>query len=263
MVSSRFVWRGLASDITAWSRACLHWQQAKIHHHMRLQPQPVLTPQRRFNHLHIDLVGPSQYSSGFNFIFTVTDCTSKWMEAVPLSDTSAAACAEAYIFSWISRFGVPETITSDRGTQFTSNIWSQLCDMLHISHLQTTAYHPESNGAVERLHCCLKDALHTRTTAATWSEELPFVLLGLCAQPRDDTGLCLRQFLALQLSYSMNFCKETNFLLMQLLKIFLKTLNAPAFSLPRHNSSTQLPAELLRDPFVSLRRCHPASPPAG
>jgi hypothetical protein len=95
MVFSRFVWRGLVSDITAWSQACLHWQQAKIHHHMRLQPQPVPTPQRRFNHLYIDLVGPSQYSSGFNFIFTVIDCTSKWMEAVPLSDTSAAACAEA------------------------------------------------------------------------------------------------------------------------------------------------------------------------
>jgi hypothetical protein len=38
MVSSRFVWRGLATDITAWSQACLHCQQAKIHHHTRLQP---------------------------------------------------------------------------------------------------------------------------------------------------------------------------------------------------------------------------------
>ena len=61
--------------------------------------------------------------------------------------------------------------------------------MLHISHRQTTAYHPESNGAVERLHRRLKDALRARAAAATWSEELPFVLLGLRAQPREDTGL--------------------------------------------------------------------------
>jgi hypothetical protein len=61
--------------------------------------------------------------------------------------------------------------------------------MLHFSHKQTTAYHPESNGAVERLHCCLKDGLRTRATTANWSEELPFVLLGLQAQPREDTGL--------------------------------------------------------------------------
>jgi hypothetical protein len=81
------------------------------------------------------------------------------MEAIPLSDTSAAACAKALIFSWISHFGVPETITSDSGMQFTSNIWSKRCEMLHISHHQTTAFHPESNFAVERLHRHIKDAL--------------------------------------------------------------------------------------------------------
>jgi transposase InsO family protein len=75
------------------------------------------------------------------------------MEAIPLSETSAAALT----FTWISHFGVPETITSDRGLQFTSNLWLQLCKMLNISHKQTTAYHPESNSAVKRLHRRLKD----------------------------------------------------------------------------------------------------------
>jgi transposase InsO family protein len=93
------------------------------------------------------------------------------MEAIPLSETSTVACAHALVFSWITRFGEPETITSDNGPQFTSNVWSQLCDMLHITHRQTTAYHPESIGAVERLHRCLKDALHAPTAAATWAEE--------------------------------------------------------------------------------------------
>jgi transposase InsO family protein len=82
-----------------------------------------------------------------------------------------------------------ETITSDRGPEFTSYLWFQLCEMLNISHKQTIAYHPESNGAVSRLHHCLKDALRARAAAAIWSEKLPFVLLGLRAQPREDTGL--------------------------------------------------------------------------
>ncbi len=108
MVFSRFVWRGLATDITAWLRACLHCQQAKIHRHTCLQPQPVpIPPQQHFFHLHIDLVGPLQYSGGCNFIFTVIDRTSKWTEAIPLSQTPAAACAKALISSWISHFGVP------------------------------------------------------------------------------------------------------------------------------------------------------------
>ncbi len=65
--------------------------------------------------------------------------------------------------------------------------------MLHISHPQTTAYHPELNDAVERLHCRLRDALRAHAAAATWSEELPFVLLDLRAQPREDTGLSLAE----------------------------------------------------------------------
>jgi hypothetical protein len=79
-------------------------------------------------------VGPLQYSNNFNYIFTIIDRTSKWMEAIPLSDMSTAACAKALTFTWISCFGVPEMITSDRGQQFTSNLWFNLCEMLHISH---------------------------------------------------------------------------------------------------------------------------------
>jgi transposase InsO family protein len=111
------------------------------------------------------------------------------MEAIPLSETSAAARAKALGFTWISRFGVPETITSDCGQQFTSSLWLQLCKMLNISHKLTIAYHPKSNAAVKRLHRHLKDALCARAAAATWSEELSFVLLGLRAQMREDTGL--------------------------------------------------------------------------
>ncbi len=83
---------------------------------------------------------------------------------------------------------MPETITSDRGPQFTSNLWFQLCEMLNISHRQTTAYYSKLNGAVKRLHH-LKDALRASAAAATWTEELPLVLLGLRTQPRKDTGL--------------------------------------------------------------------------
>jgi hypothetical protein len=56
------------------------------------------------------------------------------MEAIPFSETSAAACAKALTFTWISRFGVPKTITSDHGQQLTANLWFQLCEMPNISH---------------------------------------------------------------------------------------------------------------------------------
>ncbi len=82
IISSRFVWRGLSSDITAWAHGCLACQRGKIHCHTRLAPQPIPIPPRRFSHLHVDLVGLLQYSNNFNYIFTIIDCTSKWMEAI-------------------------------------------------------------------------------------------------------------------------------------------------------------------------------------
>jgi hypothetical protein len=69
------------------------------------------------------------------------------------------------------------------------NLWFKLCEMHNISHRKTTAYHPESNGAVKRLHRRLRDTLCARPTVATWSVDLPFVLLRLRAQRREDTGL--------------------------------------------------------------------------
>ncbi len=127
------MWRGLSSDVAPWARGCLACQQGKIHRPKRLALQPIPIPQRRFSHLHVDLVGPLQYSNNFNYIFTIVDLTSQWMEAIPLSETSAAACTKALTFTWISHFGVPETIASDPGPQFTSNLWSQLCEMLNTN----------------------------------------------------------------------------------------------------------------------------------
>jgi hypothetical protein len=166
------------------------------------------------------------------------------MEAIPLTETSTAACTKALTFTWISRFGVPESIISDHGPQFTSNLWLQLCEMPNISHRQKTAYHPESNGAVKRLYHRFMDALRARIAATTWSEELPFVLLRLRAQPREDTGLSLADAVfgaPNVLPYEVLKTEELS--VDSIIKNFSKTLDAPASYL-RHNSSVQLPSEL-------------------
>ncbi len=200
-----------------------------------------------------------QYSTNLNYIFTIIDRTSKWMEAIPFLETSAAVCAKALTFTWISRFGVPKTITSDRGPQCSSNLWFQLCEMLNISHKQTTAYHPESNGTVERLHHRLKDALRACAAAATWSEELPFVLLGLRAQPREDTGLSLAEAVFSAQIVLPNECLQNDELSIDtIVKKISITFHVAAPSLPMHNSSTdllsELPAQLLSAPLVWVCR---------
>ena len=114
---------------------------------------------------------------------------SRWMEALPLANTAAAEVAASLFSGWICRFGVPAIITSDRGAQFTSNIWNSLCLLLQIRYQPTTAYHPQANGMVERLYRRLKDSLRARGAANTWAAELSWVLLGLRSTPREDTNI--------------------------------------------------------------------------
>jgi len=186
LVCNSFCWPHMSRDAAAWARSCLPCQRSKVHRHVHLQAAHIPVPVRRFAHLHVDLVGPLPPSSGYTYLFTVIDRTTRWPEAIPLSSVTAADCAAALLQGWIQRFGVPSTITSDRGPQFTSQLWAALCKLLSISHVQTTAYHPQANGLVERLHRRLKDALRARSAAADWYQHLPWVMLGIRSSWRGD-----------------------------------------------------------------------------
>ena len=99
------------------------------------------------------------------------------------------AVAEALVSGWIARFGVPAELTSDRGVQFSSEVWAILMSRLGIRHHLTTAYHPQSNGMVERTHRQLKDALRSRLAGDNWLAHLPYVLLSLRATPKEDSNI--------------------------------------------------------------------------
>jgi hypothetical protein len=179
----------MAADILARCRACQNCARAKVHRHVRAPLESFDLPPRKFSHIHVDLVGPLPASQqGFTHLFTAVDRSTRWAEAVPLSDTTAAACADALFQGWIGRFGVPDVITSDRGPQFSSDAWYGMCKRLGIRHIMTTAYHPQANGMVERMHRRLKEAMRARQ-GDDWYQHLPWVLLGLRAAPKEDSAV--------------------------------------------------------------------------
>jgi hypothetical protein len=258
LVCSSFCWPKMGSFVSALIRNCLQCQKSKIHRHVTLQAAHIPVPVRRFSHIHVDLVGPLPRSSGFSYLFTVIDRTTRWPEAVPLTSTTAADCAAALLQGWIQRFGVPDIITSDRGPQFTSSLWASLCSLLSISHTQTTAYHPQSNGLVERFHRRLKNALRARAAGADWFLHLPWVLLGFRTSCGEDSEFSPSenvfgsqlvlpgQFLSAPESPSPSFLQDFQGVL------------AGRTPLPtRHHttpSPTALPEDLLLSRFVLVRR---------
>ena len=152
IMTSKFVWHGIAKDVWAWARACVRCQTAKVHRHNRAPLHKFERATARFAHVHVDLVGPLPSSRGFTHLLTVIDRFTRWPEAIPLSQTDAAAIGSAFALQWVARFGVPTDITSDRGPQFTSEIWRALTETMGTKIHHTTAYHPQANGLVERFH---------------------------------------------------------------------------------------------------------------
>lgn len=92
------------------------------------------------------------------YLFTCVDQYTRWPVAAPISDITADTVAHTFLSTWISIFYVPSTVTTDRGRQFESTLFTSLTSLMGCVRTHTTAYHPASNGIIERLHrqfaCC-------------------------------------------------------------------------------------------------------------
>ena len=133
----------------------------------------------RFDHVHVDLVGPLPYSDGFKYLLTCVDRFTRWPEAIPIKYIRADTVVDAFFGGWVARFGTPATITTDRGAQFESRLWDTLCNQFGITRNRTTSYHPQSNGMVELFQTQLKAAIMAHETPNPWTTTLPAVLLGI------------------------------------------------------------------------------------
>ena len=178
-MTEKFVWKGIAKDTKDWARSYIQCQRAKVHRHTESGIEEFEQPRRRFGHIRVDIVGPLPVFKDHRYLFMIIDRSTRWPEAVPIKVANMESCVEALLNQWVARFGIPDGITSDRGTPFTSNLWTGLCQQLGIEVQRTMTYNPEANGMVEQLHRTLKAALMTKCNTEDWVTNLPWILLGL------------------------------------------------------------------------------------
>ena len=188
------------------------------------------------------------------------DWTSRWPESVRLSSMTAEACAQAFISTWVSKFGVPALLISDRGAQFTSLVWSEVCSILRVSRIQTTSFHPESNSMIERFHRSLKSALRARLAGSDWVSHLPLVMLCLWSIPKVAPDSLQLRLYDSPLSLPGEFIKHSEFPVEVFLWIAVSGFSGP----PRHHvisppQPQPLPLALLTAEFVFV--CEDASKP--
>ena len=136
-VAAKFVWPRMRQDVAKWARDCLSCQRAKVTRHVVPPIGEFAIPNRRFEHVNVDLVSMPP-SNGHRYLFTVVDRLSRWPAAIPIRDITTESVTEAFAHGWIANYGVPASVTTDRGTQFTSSIWTQLMTTWGIKHHTTT-----------------------------------------------------------------------------------------------------------------------------
>ena len=120
----------------------------------------------------------------------IGDHFTKLYEAIPLPDQRAETTADALLKDWICRFGSPQSIHTDQGSNFESDLFQQLMRRLEINKTRTTSSHPQSNAVNERMNRTLLNMLSKciDQSQSEWSTLLPFVLMAYRSSVHESTG---------------------------------------------------------------------------
>jgi hypothetical protein len=178
LLQPRIYWPGMSQDCKRYIAACHHCQlqKAKFAARSTLHPLPIT---KIFGRAHIDMVGPlPETARGNKYIVVLVDSWSKWIEAAALPDKSSDEISRFFMERVIAQHGVPETLVSDRGREFAGKL-DELCQEYNVKRVHSSAYHPISNGGVERANATLQRALlkMVNEEREKWDEALPVVLL--------------------------------------------------------------------------------------
>ena len=131
-VSTSYYWPNLKNDVSSFVTRCQNCQAVKPYKTIRPERGNIPVPDQRFTHIQVDIVGPLPPSEGHRYLLTILDRTSRWIEALPLTEATSENCARAFIRGWIKHFGLPRIVTSDNGNTFVAQLWKDLNQTLGI-----------------------------------------------------------------------------------------------------------------------------------
>ena len=191
-VLEHFCSPGLKKDVVNYCRTC-HTCQV-IGKPNQKPPKAPLRPipafKSSFSELIIDCVGPLPKSkSGKQYLLTIMCASTLFPEAIPLSNIRTPAICEA-LKCYFSRVGLPISIRSDQGSNFQSHKFKQFLKELGIEQKKSSAWHPESQGALERFHQTFKTMLkcYCEDHERDWDVGVPLLLFAVRDSTQESLG---------------------------------------------------------------------------
>ena len=189
ILNNKFTWPGISTDVSNHIMSCVRCKKFNKHTHKPApyHTRPVIT--EPYDEIALDIIGPLPRSrQGYRFALTAICMASRWPEVYPLKDTTAENVVSGLV-EFLARNGIPSKILTDQGSQFTSEVMAQTCQLLGITHITTVPYRPQGNGILERFHGTLKPLLaKAASSKVDWTQFLPLALSAIRAIPCRSTG---------------------------------------------------------------------------
>ena len=185
-IRQRFYWPKVYHDVKNHCRTCAQCQKSSMKGVRKAPLVPLPIMDEPFQRIAMDIVGPlPRSSSGKRYILVICDYATRYPEAVALRTIDTNAVAEE-LLTFFSRVGVPEEILTDQGTNFMSQLLSEVYRLLKIKPIRTTPYHPQTDGLVERFNGTLKAMLKKAASedGRDWDRLLPYLLFAYREVPQ-------------------------------------------------------------------------------
>ena len=189
-VTTRYYWENMRKDTQNWVQSCLKCASKKKPPPHREKLHSLPQPNRPFERIGIDFIGPlPDTENGFKHLLVITDYCTRWAEVFPTKDQKASTVAKILIDEIICRYSAPRELLSDQGKNFLSQIISEICKYFVINKINTTSYHPQTNGLTERFNGTLCKMLsnYVNEKQTNWDIYLPIVLFAYRTSEQKST----------------------------------------------------------------------------
>jgi len=151
----------MRKQVDQYVRNCHSCQRSRTSRHATFGVfRPVSVPEKPWEDISRYFVVGLPECEGFNAVWVVVDRLSKMRHCIPIHTTiDAIGLAKLFLRQVVRPQGLPKTIVSDRGPQFTSTFWGQICNRLGIHRRMSTAFHPQTDGQTELMNAGMEQYL--------------------------------------------------------------------------------------------------------
>ena len=191
-ILNHFYWPGLKTDVSHYCRSCHTCQVVGKPNQVVLKAglQPIPAFDEPFSRVLIDCVGPlPKTKSGNYYILTIMCASTRFPEAISLRNIKIKTIMRALV-KFFTFVGLPKSVKSDQGSNFMSGVFQQVMHELGIKQNRSSAYHTESQGALERFSQTLKNMIRSYcfNTEKDWDEGIHLLLFAVRESVEESLG---------------------------------------------------------------------------